>query len=88
MSSEDKIITYTLLGFLVFTSFILLFSAYTTYYALCNISDRLLENNDLLQDIKEAADRLPGQPIHQVIPVQPVQQVHRVPLQALAQPPM
>ena len=85
MSSGDKIITYTLLGFLAFTIFVLLFSAYTTYSALCNISDRLLDNNDLIWEIKEAADRLLVQPIHIVILVQQVQQV---PVQALAHPPM
>ena len=69
MLSQDRIIIYTLLGFLAFTNFVLLFSAYTTYCAFCNISDRLLENNDLLTEIKEAADRLPVQPIYQGIPV-------------------
>ena len=60
-------------------------SAYTTHTALYNISDGIEENNELLHDIKEAADRLPVQPIHQVIPVQQVQQV---PVQAavLVQP--
>ena len=69
MSSEDRIIIYTLLWFLAFTNFVLLFSAYTTYSALCNKRDRLLDNNDLLTEIKEAVDRLPVQPIHQVIPL-------------------
>ena len=58
LSYEDRIIIYTLLRILAFTNFVLLFSADTTYSALCNISDTLLDNNDLLIEIKEAVDRL------------------------------
>ena len=89
MSSQDRIIIYMLLRFLAFTNFVLLLSAYTTYCAFCNISDRLLDINDLLIEIKEAAaDRLLVQPIHQVILIQPVQQVQQVPVQAPAHPPI
>ena len=54
---------------------ILIISAYTTHMALCNISDRIEENNVLIYDIKGVADRLPVHPIHEVIPIQQVQQV-------------
>ena len=52
ITSNERIITYALIGVLLAMNLILMIAANTTYTALFNIYNEVKENNALLHDIK------------------------------------